>query len=286
MNEILCFDSYGDSIDKLVQWDTNLELYINWNYSETPIFHFSNANSQRILVIKGVINAEDKTAKANIPNILLQESSPLTVYVYLEKKSNESPTAHLKGETIYTFKIPVHAKEKPEDYEYTENTEYISWMEFEKNMQNRVDNLVTRGNTVVGEYETALAQIEGIRDIVISTADEVDSDKVYIDRVLSQIDAKLAETNKSEDNASSYAEEAKTQAEVSANQASLSQANVIKTDDNVALAKEYADKAQKYAEQAHEESDILYLEERVSRLEQVSGVNVVTLEEIKAYLGI
>jgi hypothetical protein len=124
MNEILCFDANGNSIDKLSQWDTNMELFINWEYSVTPIFHFCNTNSKRILVVKGTVDSEDGTiSKANIPNILLQEASPIVVYVYMEK---DTPTGYLTGETIYSFQIPVREKPKPVDYKYFENTEYTS----------------------------------------------------------------------------------------------------------------------------------------------------------------
>ena len=94
-----CFDKNGNSINGFTQWDINQTLYINnWNYDSTPIFHFCNTKSSEALVVKGLIE-ENYRAKANIPNILLQESYPINVFVYLE--DGES------GNTIYVSQIPV-----------------------------------------------------------------------------------------------------------------------------------------------------------------------------------
>lgn len=281
MNEILCFDANGNSIDKLAQWDTNLELYINWEYSVTPIFHFSNTNSKRILVVNGTIDGA--VAKANIPNILLQEASPLVVYVYLEK---DTPSGYLTGETIYNFKIPVHEKAKPEDYEYFENTEYISWVQLEKLMTQRIDNLVNRGSSVVGEYESALAQIEGIRNNVRDTANEVFDSVTENKKVLYDTEIALANAVEAENNAREQVVEATNQAEIAKQQADATKEDAVEVASNVELAKGYAEQSKKYSEKAKEVSDIADLEERVTELEQASSLNVASIEEIKAFLGI
>lgn len=277
MNEILCFDANGNSIDKLAQWDTNLELYINWEYSVTPIFHFSNTNSKRILVVKGTV--EDTTAKVNIPNILLQEASPLVIFVYLEK---DTPSGYLTGETIYNFKIPVHEKAKPEDYKYFENTEYISWFQLKQDMERQVENLVTHGNDVVGEYETALAQIEGIRDNVRNTANEVSNSVTENEKILTEIETVKTDVIDKAEIASSKATEASMQADIATQKAEATKEDSIEVATNTQLAKTYSEQAKKYAEQARNDSDIIALEERVTNLEN----SIATLAEVKAFLGI
>lgn len=151
MNEILAFDSKRNTIEKFVQWDNNLEMYINWDYLDiTPIFHFTNTRSDRILVVKGeVIQTDiDIVAKANVPNILLTESYPVMAYVYLEEE--EGDIGYAKGETIYTIRIPIEEKPRPEDYKYFENTEYISWMKLEQEVRYRIEKLIVEGNEALG----------------------------------------------------------------------------------------------------------------------------------------
>ena len=54
MFEISCFDSQGNSIDHLTQWDLNQTLYIeNWNYDTVPTFHFCNKKSKDAFVVTG-----------------------------------------------------------------------------------------------------------------------------------------------------------------------------------------------------------------------------------------
>ena len=137
MYEIMCLDKNGNSIDRLTQYDTNQVIYINWDYGNiNPVFQFSNMNSEKILVVKG--NVENGRAKANVPNILLTESSPIEVYIYLEQ---EDGNGLINGETIYKSIIPVDEKDKPEDYKYFENTEYLSWVELERQLKYRINKL-------------------------------------------------------------------------------------------------------------------------------------------------
>lgn len=140
MHKIMCFDENGNTIDRLTQYDINQTLYINWDYSVSPVFQFSNEKNDRILVVKGEIIKGDlnTVAKVNIPNILLTEAYPIKIYVYLEQ---ESETGYLEGNTVFNSIIPVNKKDKPEDYEYFENTEYISWVKLEEELMHRINKL-------------------------------------------------------------------------------------------------------------------------------------------------
>ena len=158
MYEIMCFDEYGNSIENFVQWDTNRVMYIDWKHNCTPIFQFGNTKSDRLLVVKGKIieNEIKNIAKVNIPNILLQQPSPIIGFVYLEDEVDGNEN-YYSGKTVYNFKIPVRAKAKPEDYKYAENTEYISWINLES------------------EARAYLAELEGFKDeyeYVLGTAKE------------------------------------------------------------------------------------------------------------------
>lgn len=294
MDEILCFDVNGNSIDKLAQWDTNLVLYINWEYSVTPIFHFCNTNSKRILVIKGEIDSGNKTAKANIPNILLQEASPLVVFVYMEK---ETPTGYLTGETIYSFQIPVREKAKPEDYKYFENTEYISWFNFKKeivafkegmtsfkeDMEYDINSLVKHGEATINDYENALAQFEAIKNDINNTVNiSLTTSEKNMEEMLNSAEQAEANAIAQANTATTNATTATQQAEIASAKASEAREDAIEIASNVVIVQNYVEQAKKYAEQSREASDIIYLEERVSKLEN----DIATLEEVKAYLGI
>ena len=146
LNEIDCFDLDGDSIDFLTQWDTNQTLYIeDWVYDETPIFHFCNSKSKQSLVVKG--ETIGTRAKANIPNILLQESHPVIAYLYLENDE--------VGQTIHYTRIPVRRKPKPHDYEYTENIEYISWIKLEAEARAFIEEISNDSDKFKKDYADA-----------------------------------------------------------------------------------------------------------------------------------
>lgn len=121
--ELRCFDFNGNHIDHLTQWDVNQELYIeHWDYEHTPIFNFYNIKSKNALVVKGSVESDGR-AKCSIPNILLTEPYSISVFIYLENNNS--------GRTVHISQIPVLKKLKPNDYEYKENIEYVSWIKLE-----------------------------------------------------------------------------------------------------------------------------------------------------------
>ena len=147
MIEIDCFDSYGDSIDCFTQWDFNQELYIkDWQYDYMPIFHFTNTKSDVALVLKGSIEPDGR-AKTNVPNVLLQESYPIIVYVYYEEENS--------GKTIRFSKIPVRKRPKPHDYEYTENVEYINWIKLEAEARAFIEEIANNNEQFKQDYDEA-----------------------------------------------------------------------------------------------------------------------------------
>jgi hypothetical protein len=147
MIEIDCFDSYGDSIDCFTQWDFNQELYIkDWQYDYMPIFHFTNTKSDVALVLKGSIESDGR-AKTNVPNVLLQESYPIIVYVYYEEENS--------GKTIRFSKIPVRKRPKPHDYEYVENVEYINWIKLEEEARAFIQEMSDNNEQFKEDYDDA-----------------------------------------------------------------------------------------------------------------------------------
>lgn len=173
MYEIMCFDEYGNSIDEFVQWDTNRVMYIDWEHNCTPVFQFGNTKSDRLLVVKGRIIEDEtkKIAEVNVPNILLQQAYPIIGFVYLESEV-DGDDHYYAGKTVYNFKIPVRAKVKPEDYKYTENTEYISWINLESEAREYLAELEVETNRFKAEYEDTLGTAKDNADRAVQAAEE------------------------------------------------------------------------------------------------------------------
>lgn len=118
MKNVLCYGSDGKLLKLLYQWDCNQKIYFTGlPTSPCPVFHFCNRRSTEALVV----NSEPTTGgvTVEIPNILLQEPEPLIIYVYAGTGDNS-------GRTVHALQVPVVPRAMPNDYEYKENTGYIS----------------------------------------------------------------------------------------------------------------------------------------------------------------
>lgn len=134
MYEINCYDSYGNTIDYLTQWDYNRKLimYIeHYDLSYAPEVHFCNQNSLEALVVQSVVDGNKLTV--DIPNILLQEHLSICAYVYLSDANNAS-----SQKTILSVTIPVRYRPKPSEYTYTENITKVTAAQIEENIYNKL----------------------------------------------------------------------------------------------------------------------------------------------------
>ncbi len=133
---ITCYDSNGNILDHLTQWDVGQEIRIEGaDLSSVPTFHFFNRKSDRALVVSSVVS--EKTITAKIPNVLLQNALPIVACVYYGSGNSQ-------GKTNYTVKIPVVPRPKPNDYEYIENIGYDSFIALSDKVKDAVamlDNL-------------------------------------------------------------------------------------------------------------------------------------------------
>ena len=233
-----CFDVHGNSIDGYTQWDVNQTIYIDdWKYDSTPVFQFCNTKSNEALVTRGSIE-EDGRAKAKVPNILLQEAYPIIVFVYLENGE--------AGNTIYTSQIPVRKKPKPDDYEYKENIEYVSWVKLEDEARAFMKDLENFKN----DYEAALGTARENADRAIQAYQEAKASEENAKD--SEGNAKDSENNAkiSEENAKASEESAKSYKE----SADISLQNTKKSENNAKTseleAKKYEESAKSYASNA------------------------------------
>lgn len=122
---ITCFDSDGNVLKALYQWDNNQTLTVQGlDMPPIPVFHFCNRLSNLALVVNPTVSGTSVMDKidyltVNIPNILLQQAEPIIAYVYQDTENDGYRTMH-------AIHIPVIPRPKPDDYEYTDNVDYIS----------------------------------------------------------------------------------------------------------------------------------------------------------------
>lgn len=95
----------------LYQWDLNRQLLIDTvDIHSNFVIHCCHKDDTNALVIEPIF--KDDAILANIPNILLQRSGFLRVYVVIE------------GDTVFDTSFYVIARPKPEGYVYTETEIY------------------------------------------------------------------------------------------------------------------------------------------------------------------
>ncbi len=120
------YDSRGNLLEHLYQWDRDVELTIK-NNSKHKIaeIHFSNLLSKQALVLEPY----DRGRRVKVPNLLLTKIHAITAHFCAFNDEGGF-------ETVFEYIIPIRPRQKPEEYVYTE-TEVLSY----KNLENRVSNI-------------------------------------------------------------------------------------------------------------------------------------------------
>lgn len=116
MQEIIACDSYGNSLTNLVQWDSDVYVYLNAEEIDSAYrTHFFNNTMDEAMVVESEYSGG--VLKAKIPNALLMQ--PYIIVGYVEVTKN--------GETksLYGFKINVRKKPKPSDYITPDTRDWI-----------------------------------------------------------------------------------------------------------------------------------------------------------------
>lgn len=133
MYEVKCLDSRNNTINYFTQWDINQTIYIkmddlNFKYVASgsaaynyPEIHFCNTKMNERYIVRSSSDDNGKTIKANVPNILLQESYPILIYVYMVDSSDLS-----SQKVVLRNEIPVRKAVKPSYYMYVDNIDRIT----------------------------------------------------------------------------------------------------------------------------------------------------------------
>ena len=112
MSNVTYSDSEGRFVDHFTQWDVGQTLFVNG--VETvgpPEFHFCNSKTKQALVVSSKIDGD--SISAEIPDLLLQDATPITVHLYYQTGEDSAKTEH-------SVVIPVIPRQKPADYTYEE----------------------------------------------------------------------------------------------------------------------------------------------------------------------
>lgn len=166
MPTIKCYDKFGIEIENLTQWDINVILKIHdFPYNIAPVFHFAGRYDKTALCVSSTLS--DNTVSVHVPNILLQDHKAIKAYVFLYDLEEDT------GRTIYAIDLPVHAKPKPDDYEYSDNSEIIDLHA----LKVRLEALIAQAEQTIGTRMDELAQDYQNKITAIETAiaDDVDN---------------------------------------------------------------------------------------------------------------
>lgn len=146
--EIKCYDSDSNLIKFLTQWDLNQKIIIqDLTTSDSPAVHACNSRSTEAYVCKSTYSGSTLTFE--VPNILLQEELPLIFFIYLSKTNGSA-------KTVYTIRIPVNPRPKPNEYTFSNNAYYITVQELLK--------ALTDAELAISKANTAAANAESIAE--------------------------------------------------------------------------------------------------------------------------
>lgn len=160
----------------LYQWDTGRRVEVNVpNKSAVSGVHFCHKNDDVALVVKPVMI--DGILTAEIPNILLQQTHLLRVYVTIALENGEKTVCH------NTF--PLIVREKPDAYVYTE-TEILSY----EKLSERIDEL-ERNGVSEAQIQAAIGRYLDENPVDISGVVKYDSGQVLTDDQKAQARANI-----------------------------------------------------------------------------------------------
>ena len=240
-DDIICLDKYGNTIRSLAQWDLGQTLYIyNTNYSPTPMFHYSNQNTEKALVVQA--QYVEGVLQCVVPNQLMIEPYPITCYIYI-------PDGERNGTVVGMFKIPVRPRPEPNEFEYEDNIDIINIRvlaqeleeaEFirETHENTRISNENTRVSNENTRISNEATRQEAYGDMVEATADAVTATNRAntaasgAETIISRYETDMATIVSARDTAVSSA----TAASTSATNAATSEANAATSETNAAAS--------------------------------------------------
>ena len=152
-------DMDGNIIDHLYQWDVNRMLKISGvdSYDSVAV-HFKNRRAESAYVVEPTIFSG--VIEAVIPNELLTHAEDIVAYIYTGTDDDNS------FKTVNEIRLPVFARQKPDDYAFEDNVGYIRLGEAVRDIE-EARIIVEHGKlkfekgSGTGNYITTLSAIKG-----------------------------------------------------------------------------------------------------------------------------
>ncbi len=167
---IVCYDSDGNVLKRLYQWDCNQTIYISGvPTSPIPDVHFCNRLSKEAMVIDATISSGNVAVK--VPNVLLTQAEPIIAFIYTAAGTN----GH---KTTYAIHIPVLPRPIPDDYEYEGNIEYTNWVTLASEAQALFAQLQDSAETATEKANDAADAANAAADAANAAAEAVSFDEV------------------------------------------------------------------------------------------------------------
>lgn len=178
MFEVQCLDAYGNTINYFTQWDVDQTIYIPIDSQHmpesgladnpayyAPQIHFCNSKmEERYITRSSLVEGSDNIISATVPNVLLQDSYPVFVYVYMTDSQDVS-----SQKVILRNEIPVRKAAKPSDYLYVENIDRITAEMIKEEIETAVNE--TRQDAIDDINETReedIATVNNTRDTAVA----------------------------------------------------------------------------------------------------------------------
>ena len=115
MEKIQCYNSDGEYIDSLVQWDQGQVIYIdNLESGAIPNVHFAFSGNDVSWEFSNITSLSNNKIKVNIPNAVMQYCGRLYLFFYYGDGNTYT--------TKYVGIITIKEKPRPGDYVYEDNT--------------------------------------------------------------------------------------------------------------------------------------------------------------------
>ena len=155
MSRTVVLDEYGHCINQLTQWDLNRTIVIDdYEYDIAPVVHFCNRSSDESLPVESELSNKKVTAK--IPNILLERTDTILVYICLCDSDKNVL------ETINYFELPIRRRPKPKDYVYVQNTDYIRISDLKNELEKFKNNSEESFRGIESEFNNIKSNINTI----------------------------------------------------------------------------------------------------------------------------
>ena len=106
---------------QLYQWDSNQQITISGLQIDNVSVHFATKKRTEAIVVVGKKDGDNLVA--DIPNILLEDDCDIIAYIHV--------VANNKGNTIKVVRIPKILRQKPTDYQFTDNVDIMTFERLE-----------------------------------------------------------------------------------------------------------------------------------------------------------